>query len=76
MVDGEASASGSEAAGSCELRCSEPRPTVESEKYDVCAHFLKDRNCEVCRKTKITRALCRKRFSGHTHTPRAENLVP
>ena len=63
LVDGDASASGSEAAGSCEPRSSEPRPTVESEKYDVCTHFPKDRNCEVCRKTKITRALCRK----HTH---------
>ena len=27
----------------------------------VCTHFPKDRNCEICKRTKITRAPCRRR---------------
>ena len=33
---------------------------------------LKDRNCEICRRTKITRAPCRRRIGGSV--PRAENF--
>ena len=31
-------------------------------KHSVYIHFPKDRNCEICQRTKITRAPCRIRF--------------
>ena len=31
-------------------------------KHSVCTHFPKDRNCEICQRTKITRAPCRRRI--------------
>ena len=37
-----------------------------------CTHFPKDRNCEICQRTKITRAPCRRRNGGAV--PRAENF--
>ena len=33
-------------------------------KHSVYTHFLKDRNCEICQRTKITRDPCRRRFGG------------
>ena len=30
-------------------------------KHNVHTHFPKDRNCEICKRTKITRAPCRRR---------------
>ena len=30
-------------------------------KHSVKSHFPKDRNCEICKRTKITRAPCRRR---------------
>ena len=42
-------------------------------KHSVFSHFPKDRNCEICQRTKITRAPCRRRNGGAV--PRAENLV-
>ena len=33
-------------------------------KHSVKTHFPKDRNCEICQRTKITRAPCRKRNGG------------
>ena len=45
---------------------------VDLGKHRVYTHFPKDRNCEICQRTKITRAKCRK-----THgraVPRAENV--
>ena len=41
-------------------------------KHSVYTHFPKDRNCEICKKTKITRAPCRRR-NGEA-VPRAENF--
>ena len=41
-------------------------------KHDVHTHFLKDRNCEICKRTKITRAPCRRR-NGEA-VPRADNV--
>ena len=35
-------------------------------------HFPKDRNCEICQRTKITRAPCRRRIGRAV--PRAENF--
>ena len=40
---------------------------VASRKHSMYTHFPKDRNCEVCKRTKITRALCR-RLTGETGT--------
>ena len=41
-------------------------------KHRVYTHFPKDRNCEICQRTKITRAPCRRRIGGAV--PRAENF--
>ena len=41
-------------------------------KHSVYTHFPKDRNCEICQKTKITRAPCRRRIGGAV--PCAGNL--
>ena len=41
-------------------------------KHSVCPHFPKDRNCEICQRTKIARAPCRRRNGGAV--PRAENF--
>ena len=41
-------------------------------KHNVHAHFPKDRNCEICKRTKITRAPCRRR-NGEA-VPRAVNF--
>ena len=50
----------------------EPRAKVEpgSGKHNVYTHFPKDPNCDICLKTKITRASCR-RCTG-TVVPRAK----
>ena len=52
----------------------EPTPTRREDlgKHSVYTHFPKDRNCEICRRTKITRAPCRRRNGGAV--PRAENF--
>ena len=49
---------------------SEPRAKVVSGKHSIFTHFPKDRNCDVCLRTKITRASCRRRTG--TVVPRAE----
>ena len=41
-------------------------------KHSVYIHFPKDRNCEICQRTKITRAPCRTRNGGAL--PRAEKF--
>ena len=41
-------------------------------KHSVYTHFLKYRNCDICQRTKITRAPCRRRNGGAV--PRAENF--
>ena len=41
-------------------------------KHSVYTHFPKDRNCEICQRTKITRAPCRTRIGGAV--PHAENF--
>ena len=52
----------------------EPTPTrnVDLGKHSVDTHFTKDRNCEICQRTKIRRAPCRRRNGGAV--PRAENF--
>ena len=41
-------------------------------KHSVYTHFPKSRNCEICKRTKITRAPCRRRNGGAV--PRAEKF--
>ena len=41
-------------------------------KHSVYTHFPEDRNCEICQRTKITRAPCRRRIGEAV--PRAENF--
>ena len=52
----------------------EPRAKVEpgSGKHSVYTHFPKDPNCDICLKTKIPRASCRRRTG--TVVPRAEHF--
>ena len=52
----------------------EPTPTrrVDLGKHSVKTHFPKDRNCEICQRTKIRRAPCRRRIGGVVL--RAENF--
>ena len=52
----------------------EPTPTrnVDLGKHSVYTHFPKDRKCEICQRTKITRAPWRRRIGGAV--PRAENF--
>ena len=40
-------------------------------KLSVYTHFPKDRNCEICKRTKITRAPCRRNGEA---VPRAEKF--
>ena len=51
-------------------------PTFKSRedlgKHSVYIHFPEDRNCEICKRTKITRAPCRRRNGGAVL--RAENF--
>ena len=52
----------------------EPRAKVVSGsgKHSVYTHFPKDRNCDICLRTKKTRASCRRR-AGKV-VPKAENV--
>ena len=50
---------------------SEPRAKVVPSKHNILTHFPKDRNRDICLKTKITRASCRRRIG--TVVPKAEN---
>ena len=46
--------------------------SVDLGKQCVETHFPEDRNCEICQRTKITRAPCRRRIGGVV--PRADNF--
>ena len=46
--------------------------SVDLGKHSVYIHFPKDRNCEICQRTKTTRAPCRRR-TGEA-LPRAEKF--
>ena len=50
----------------------EPARSADLGKHSVHTHFPKDRNCEICQRTKITRAPCRTRIGGAV--PRAEKF--
>ena len=49
-----------------------PARSADLGKHSVYTHFPKDRNCEICQRTKITRAACRRRMGRVV--PRAENF--
>ena len=53
----------------------EPTPARSADlgKHSVYTNFPKDRSCEICQRTKITRAPCRRRIGRAV--PRAEILV-
>ena len=50
----------------------EPRARVVPSKHNMFTHFPNDRSCDVCLRTKITRASCRRRTG--TVVPRADNF--
>ena len=50
----------------------QPQRQVVSGKHSIYTHFPKDRNCDICQRTKITRAPCRRRTGDAVL--RAENL--
>ena len=50
----------------------EPTRSVYLGKHSVYTHLSKDRNCEICQRTTITRVPCRRR-NGEA-VPRAENF--
>ena len=49
-----------------------PARSVDLGVHSVDTHFHEDRNCEICQRTKITRAPCRRRVGGAVL--RAENF--
>ena len=57
-------------ASSSRESSSEARGKEVSGKHSIYAHFPKDKNCDICLRTKIFRAPCRRRIGGAV--PRAE----
>ena len=79
LVDDEIPEQGDSHASSSHEASLEPTTKRREDlgKHSVYTHFPKDRNCEICKRTKITRAPCRRR-NGEA-APRAENfgdLIP
>ena len=61
----------SHASSSHELSL-EPTKCADLGKHSVHTHFQKNRHCDICQRTKITRAPCRRRIGRVV--PRAENF--
>ena len=74
LVDDEVPERGDSHASSSHEVSSEPtfKRREDLGKHNVHTHFPKDRNCEICKRTKITRAPCRRR-NGEA-VPRAVNF--
>ena len=74
LVDDEIPLQGSSHASSSHEASLEPTTKRREDlgKHNVHTHFPKDRNCEICKRTKITRAPCRRR-KGEA-APRADNF--
>ena len=74
MVDDEIPLQGGSHASSSHEVSSEPifKRREDLGKHSVHTHFPKDRNCEICERTRITRAPCRRR-KGEA-VPRAVNF--
>ena len=74
LVDDEIPLQGGSHASSSHEVSLEPTTKRRGDlgKHNVHTHFPKDRNCEICKRTKITRAPCRRR-NGEA-VPRAANF--
>ena len=74
LVDDEIPLQGGSHASSSHEASLEPitKRSEDLGKHNVHTHFPKDRNCETCKRTKITRAPCRRR-NGEA-VPRAANF--
>ena len=74
LVDDEIQLQGGSHASSSHETSIEPTTNRREDlgKHSVYTHFPKDRNCEICKRTKITRAPCRRR-NGEA-VPRAVNF--
>ena len=74
LVDDEIPLQGGSHASSSHEASLEPNTKRREDlgKHHVHTHFPKDRNCEICKRTKITRAPCRRR-NGEA-VPRAVNF--
>ena len=74
LVDDEIPLQGGSHASSSHEVSLEPTTKRREDlgKHSVYTHFPKDRNCEICKRTKITRAPCRRR-NGEA-VPRAEKF--
>ena len=74
LVDDDIPLQGGSHAGSSHEVSKEPTTKRREDlgKHNVHTHFPKDRNCEICKRTKITRAPCRRR-NGEA-VPRAVNF--
>ena len=74
LVDDEIPSQGGSHASSSHEVSFEPTTKRREDlgKHSVYTHFPKDRNCEICKRTKITRAPCRRR-NGEA-VPRAANF--
>ena len=74
LVDDEIPLQGGSHASSSHEASLEPTTKRREDlgKHNVHTHFPKDRNCEICQRTKITRAPCRRR-NGEA-VPRAVNF--
>ena len=74
LVDDEIPVQGGSHASSSHEASSEPTTKRREDlgKHSVCTHFLEDRNCEICERTKITRDPCRRR--NDEAVPRATNF--
>ena len=75
LVDDEIPLQGGSHASSSHEASLEPTTKRREDlgKHNVRTHFRKDRHCEICKRTKITRSPCRRR-KGEA-VPRADNLV-
>ena len=74
LVDEEIPVHGDSHASSSHEASLEPtvKRSEDLGKHSIETHFSKDRNCEICKRTKITRAPCRRR-NGEA-VPRAEKF--
>ena len=75
LVDDEIPLQGGSHASSSHNVSLEPTTKRREDlfKHNVCTHFPKDRNCETCQRTEITRAPCRRR-NGEA-VPRAASFA-
>ena len=74
LVDDEIPEHGDSHASSSHEVSLEPTPKRRENlgKHSVFSHFPEDRNCEICKRTKITRVPCRRHNGGAV--PRAGNV--